>query len=280
MFSTPHRSSVNKNAPTTAIDLREVTKQYAVPDGTTYTAVESISLGVKPGRFVSLVGPSGCGKSTLLNLIAGLTSPSKGTIHVFDTLLTGINRQAGYLFQQDALLPWKTVIENVTLGLLFRNEDRKEAEIKAEIWLERVGLSGFTNHFPSQLSGGMRKRVALAQTWIVEPGMLLMDEPFAALDIHTRQIIEGDLLQLWEQSPRTVFFVTHDLEEALAMADEVVVLSAGPSAKIISRHIVDLPRPRNLIDIQTEKKFVELYTAIWSELRSEVLKAHGRVDQN
>ncbi len=280
MSSTPPRSFVNKDVPPTAIDLREVTKQFAVPDGTAYTAVDSISLAVQSERFVSLVGPSGCGKSTLLNLIAGLTSPSEGEIHVFGNPLTGINRQAGYLFQQDALLPWKTVIENVTLGLLFRNHDRKEAEIKAEMWLERVGLSGFANHFPSQLSGGMRKRVALAQTWIVEPGILLMDEPFAALDIHTRQIIEGDLLQLWEQSPRTVFFVTHDLEEALAMADEVVVLSAGPSATILSRHIVDLPRPRNLIDIQTEKKFVELYTAIWSELRSEVLKAHGRNDQN
>lgn len=239
----------------------------------TYTAVDGIDLEIAAGKFVSVVGPSGCGKSTLLNLAAGLIAPTKGQVSIFGEPLTGLNRRAAYMFQQDALLPWKTVLENVGLGLRFRGAF---TEAKAQQWVDRVGLSAFADRFPAQLSGGMRKRVAMAQCWIVDPDILLMDEPFSALDVHTRMRMEGELLDLWTGSPKTVLFVTHDLEEALSLSDEVVVLSAGPASHIIARHTIDLPRPRNLMDIRTEPRFAELYREIWAQLKEEVLTSYAR----
>jgi NitT/TauT family transport system ATP-binding protein len=177
------------------------------------------------------------------------------------------------MFQQDALLPWKTVLENVGLGLRFRGTF---TESKVMEWVERVGLGAFADKFPAQLSGGMRKRAAMAQCWIVDPDILLMDEPFSALDIHTRMRMETELLDLWTGSPKTVLFVTHDLEEALSLADEVVVLSAGPASRIVARHLVDLPRPRELMDIRTEPRFAELYREIWAQLKQEVLTSYAR----
>ena len=238
-----------------------------------YTAVDGIDLEITAGKFVSVVGPSGCGKSTLLNLAAGLIAPTKGEVSIFGEPLNGLNRRAAYMFQQDALLPWKTVLENIGLGLRFRGTF---SEAKAREWIDRVGLSAFADKFPSQLSGGMRKRVAMAQCWIVDPDILLMDEPFSALDVHTRMRMEGELLDLWTGSPKTVLFVTHDLEEALSLSDEVVVLSAGPASRIIARHVIDLPRPRNLMDIRTEPRFAELYREIWAELKEEVLTSYAR----
>ena len=205
-----------------AIRLDRVTKTFG-----DYTAVRNIGLEVRAGAFVSLVGPSGCGKSTLLNLAAGLTDSTEGSVSIFGERLNGLNRRAAYMFQQDALLPWETVLGNVALGLRFRGEDARQAEHQARDWIARVGLDRFTNAYPSQLSGGMRKRVSMAQSWIVNPDILLMDEPFTALDVHTRLRMETELLALWTESPKTVLFVTHDLEEALALADEVVVLSAA-----------------------------------------------------
>ena len=241
-----------------------------------YTAVRDINFEVRPGSFVSVVGPSGCGKSTLLNLAAGLIQPTTGTIRIFDQPLVGLNQRAGYMFQQDALLPWKTVLGNVTLGLRFRGVDRRAAEEQARDWVVRVGLEQFAAAYPAQLSGGMRKRVAMAQSWIVDPAILLMDEPYSALDIHTRHRMEGELLSLWTASPKTILFVTHDLEEALALSDEVIVLSAGPGSRLVSRHSVDLARPRDLIDIRTNARFGELYRKIWAELREEVLASYAR----
>ncbi len=238
-----------------------------------YTAVDGINLEIAAGKFVSVVGPSGCGKSTLLNLAAGLIAPTQGSVSIFGAPLTGLDRRAAYMFQQDALLPWKTVLENVGLGLRFRGTF---TEAKAHQWVERVGLSAFADKFPSQLSGGMRKRVAMAQCWIVDPDILLMDEPFSALDVHTRMRMEGELLDLWTGSPKTILFVTHDLEEALSLSDEVVVLSAGPASHIIARHPIDLPRPRNLMDIRTEPRFAELYREIWAQLKQEVLTSYAR----
>jgi NitT/TauT family transport system ATP-binding protein len=238
-----------------------------------YTAVDGIDLVVEAGKFVAVVGPSGCGKSTLLNLAAGLIAPTRGSVSIFGEPLKGLNRRAAYMFQQDALLPWKTVLENVGLGLRFRGTF---SEAKAREWVERVGLGAFADKFPAQLSGGMRKRVAMAQCWIVDPDILLMDEPFSALDVHTRMRMEGELLDLWTGSPKTVLFVTHDLEEALSLSDEVVVLSAGPASRIVARHSIDLPRPRNLMDIRTEPRFAELYREIWAELKEEVLTSYAR----
>lgn len=271
MASEPGTLPAKKQA--LALSLSVLTKRFSSPSGG-YTAVKHISLDCKAGSFVSLVGPSGCGKSTILNMAAGLTEPSEGTIDVFGESLRGINRRASYMFQQDALLPWKSVVENIMLGLRFRKQDEKLARQLALDWLQRVGLGGFGESYPYQLSGGMRKRAAMAQSWIVDPDIVLMDEPFGALDVHTRQRMESEILDLWLGSEKTILFVTHDLEEAIALSDEVVVLSAGPASHIVGRYAVDLQRPRNLMDIKTDRHFGELYRTIWSDLRGEVLRSY------
>ena len=260
----------------TAVALREATKRFDAPTGGAYTAVERITLDAPEGLFVSVVGPSGCGKSTILNLAAGLTSPTEGSVEVFGEPLAGINRRAGYMFQQDALLPWKTVLDNVLLGPALRGSTNPEL---GRQWLKRVGLEGFENHFPYQLSGGMRKRVAMAQNWIVKPDILLMDEPFSALDIHTRHKMEGELLDLWAAEGATVLFVTHDLEEAIALADRVIVLSAGPASRVAGNYEVTLSRPRDLLDLRTRPEFMDLYREIWSVLREEVVRSYARGQQ-
>jgi NitT/TauT family transport system ATP-binding protein len=262
-------------AGTAAITLEALTKCFKSDTGT-YTAVEDITLAARSGSFMSLVGPSGCGKSTILNMVAGLLQPSSGTVHIFGAPLTGINSRASYMFQQDALLPWKTVQENIAIGLQFRGRSAREAVDVAQNWVRRVGLGGFERSFPYQLSGGMRKRVAMAQSWIVDPDIVLMDEPFGALDVHTRHRMETEILDLWSESGKTVLFITHDLEEAIALSDQVVVLSAGPASRIVATHNVDLPRPRNLLDLKTDPRFTELYGLIWSDLRQEVLKSYER----
>jgi NitT/TauT family transport system ATP-binding protein len=287
-----------------ALELDDVSRDFTTPDGRGYRALDKISLAVEAGSFVAIVGPSGCGKSTLLNIVAGLLTPSIGTVRVDGEPLTGLNRRATYMFQQDALLPWKTVRENVALGLTLGGVPKADAHARANAWLERVGLTPFAAHYPSQLSGGMRKRVVMAQNWIIDRGIVLMDEPFSALDVHTRQQMETELLALWEGSGssrtlpesstpvsvvsgfsqtvrKTIVFVTHDLEEAIALADEVVVLSAGPAARIVARHPVPLERPRDLMELRTATAFVDLYRAIWAVLREEVIKSqrgtrHGR----
>jgi NitT/TauT family transport system ATP-binding protein len=261
-----------------ALELDRVSRAFARPDGGTYLALDEISLAVPAGAFVAVVGPSGCGKSTLLNIAAGLLTPSSGRVRVDGDPLTGINRRATYMFQEDALLPWKTVWENVALGLTLGGVARADAHVRADAWLTRVGLSAFAAHYPSQLSGGMRKRVTMAQNWIIDRGMVLMDEPFSALDVHTRQRMETVLLTLWEGGApgslrKTVIFVTHDLEEAIALADEVVVLSAGPASRVVARHPVTLDRPRDLMELRTTPAFVDLYRALWVVLREEVIKS-------
>ncbi|MBX6367211.1 MAG: ABC transporter ATP-binding protein, partial [Rhodospirillales bacterium] len=198
---------------TPAIAFDRVTIRFRAPSGAVHTVADSISLDIEEGTFVAIVGPSGCGKSTLLNCAAGLLFPPEGSVRVFGETLRGTNRHATYLFQQDALLPWRSVLDNVTLGLTFRGASRAEAQAEARKWIARVGLAGFEDRFPHQLSGGMRKRVAIAQTWIVNPRILLMDEPFGALDVQTRQNMENELLALWQETRKTVLFVTHDLEE-------------------------------------------------------------------
>jgi NitT/TauT family transport system ATP-binding protein len=275
-----------------AIEFDCVSRDFATPDGRPYRALDEISFAVSAGSFVAIVGPSGCGKSTLLNMAAGLLTPSSGRVLVGEppAELHGLNTSATYMFQQDALLPWKTVRANVALGLTLGGVARPEAHARADAWLGRVGLAAFAAHYPSKLSGGMRKRVAMAQNWIIDRGTLLMDEPFSALDVHTRLRMETELLTLWEgrsadQPPpgrsaspagrerKTVIFVTHDLEEAIALADEVIVLSAGPAACVVARHRVTLDRPRDLMELRTSPAFVDLYGAIWVVLREEVIKS-------
>ena len=237
-----------------------------------YTAVRDVNLTVGAGEFVSVVGPTGCGKSTLLNVAAGLLAPSTGEVRVFGAPLIGINTRAGYMFQSESLMPWRTALHNVMAGLEFRGV--ADARSQAEEWLKRVGLGGFGDRYPHQLSGGMRKRVSLAQTLVLDPDIILMDEPFSALDIQTRQLMENEVLALWAAKKKAVLFITHDLDEAIAMSDRVVCLSAGPASHPIGEFVIDLPRPRDVAEVRVTPRFVELHQAIWSVLRDEVLKGY------
>jgi NitT/TauT family transport system ATP-binding protein len=266
-----------------------------------YTAVADTTLRIRAGEFVSVVGPTGCGKSTLLNIAAGLLDASSGQVRVFGQPLQGINRRAGYMFQTEALMPWRSAIDNVMVGLQYRGVPDADARAQAQAWLERVGLGGFGDRYPHQLSGGMRKRTALAQVLALDPDIILMDEPFSALDIQTRQLMENEVLALWAGDERraapsssraplggaaaqppggkgrkAVLFITHDLDEAIAMSDRVVVLSAGPASHPIGEFTIDLERPRDVAEVRTTPRFIELHNAIWSVLRDEVLKGYAQ----
>jgi NitT/TauT family transport system ATP-binding protein len=258
-----------------AIALRNVERRFVTPDGRMLTALRAFTMTVERGEFCAVVGPTGCGKSTTLTLISGLAAPSEGEVEVMGQPVTGIDPRVGFVFQQDAVFPWKSVIDNVAAGPRFRGKGRSEAHASAADWVRRVGLAGFEKHYPHQLSGGMRKRVALAQTFINEPEILLMDEPFSALDVQTRVLMQDELLQLWSAAKASVVFVTHDLDEAIALADKVVVLTAGP-ATVKSVYAIDLPRPRVTSEIRYDPQFVAISQRIWQDLREEVLISYER----
>jgi NitT/TauT family transport system ATP-binding protein len=262
-----------------SVALADVTISFRLAGGATYTAVQDASLTVAPGEFVAIVGPTGCGKSTLLNVAAGLLTPSSGRVEIFGTALAGLNRTAGYLFQADALFPWKTANENIAIGLEIAGTPAAQARGRADEWLARVGLAGFGARYPHMLSGGQRKRVGLAQVLIRDPRILLMDEPFGPLDAQTRQIMGNLLLDLWSADRKAVLFVTHDLEEAIALSDRVVIMSAGPSARIIGDWKVAVPRPRDIAEVRHEKAFQELHREIWAVLKAEVLKGYSQSDE-
>ncbi|WP_096695833.1 ABC transporter ATP-binding protein [Polaromonas sp. AER18D-145] len=261
-----------------ALELLDISCTFRSPGdaGPGYTAVGETTLCIRAGEFVSVVGPTGCGKSTLLNIGAGLLPPTSGTVKVFGQPLAGINTRAGYMFQTEALMPWRSAIDNVMVGLQYRGVPDAEARAQAQAWLERVGLSGFGDRYPHQLSGGMRKRTALAQVLALDPDIILMDEPFSALDIQTRQLMENEVLDLWAAKKKAVLFITHDLDEAIAMSDRVVVLSAGPATVPMGEFVIDLPRPRNVAEVRTQPRFIELHTQIWDVLRDEVLKGYAQ----
>jgi len=263
----------------TAVALKDATVAFRLADNRVYTAVEQANLSVAPGEFVAIVGPTGCGKSTLLNIAAGLLAPASGTVRIFDAPLAGLNRQAGYLFQADALFPWKTAIDNIAIALEIVGTPRQEALGRAQGFLASVGLTAFAHRYPHMLSGGQRKRIGLAQVLIRDPKILLMDEPFGPLDAQTRQIMGNLLLDLWSADRKAVLFVTHDLEEAIALADRVVIMSAGPSARIIGDWRVPLPRPRDITEIRLDKDFVALHREIWSVLKDEVMKGYAQSGQ-
>jgi len=261
---------------TVALELQGVSCTFAArgDPGQRYTAVQDVNLAIGAGEFVSVVGPTGCGKSTLLNVGAGLLAPSTGSVRAFGQALQGINSRAGYMFQAESLMPWRTALGNVMAGLEFRGDPPAQARAQGEEWLQRVGLGGFADRYPHQLSGGMRKRVCLAQTLVLDPDIILMDEPFSALDIQTRQLMENELLALWTAKRKAVLFITHDLDEAIAMSDRVVVMSAGPGSHVIGEFVVDMARPRDVAEIKMTPRFMELHQAIWSVLREEVLKGY------
>ena len=264
---------MNEKTPT-AVALDDATVAFRLGDGRVYTAVERANLAVAPGEFVAIVGPTGCGKSTLLNVAAGLLKPAGGGVRIFDRELNGLNRDAGYLFQADALFPWKTALDNVAIGLEIAGTPRSEALTGAHKWLASVGLAHFGNRYPHMLSGGQRKRVGLAQVLIRNPKILLMDEPFGPLDAQTRQVMGNLLLDLWNADRKAVLFVTHDLEEAIALADRVVIMSAGPSARIIGDWKVTLARPRDIFETRLRPQFHDLHREIWSVLKGEVMKGY------
>lgn len=264
---------------TPAISLRAATKRFATKDGAGFTALRDVTFDVNAGEFVTVVGPTGCGKSTTLSLISGLEPLSTGTVEVNGAPVVDIPEGVGYMFQTDAILPWKNVLDNVALGLRYRKMPKAEIAERARDWIQRVGLTGFEDRYPHQLSGGMRKRVAMAQTLITEPSLLMLDEPFAALDVQTRELMQDELLTLWSGTGAAVVFVTHDLTEAISLADRVVVMTAGP-ATVKDIVAIDLPRPRRVEDIRLTPEFTELYRRVWNSLREEVEITRARGASN
>lgn len=263
-----------------ALQFTDVSLRFSSAKGGEVEALRNINLTIRAGEFVSVVGPSGCGKSTMLNITSGILAPTEGNVFVNGVPVEGIVQKGlGYVFQSDALLPWKSVYENIALAL--RLQKRPDSEIRDRVmdWVERIGLSGFHDHFPHQLSGGMRKRVAIAQALVHDPGVLLMDEPFSALDVQTRNMMENELIRLWEGLRKTVLFITHDLDEAIALSDRVVVFSARP-AHVKASYDIDLPRPRDINEVRLNPRFHELYSTIWNELREEVQSAYEQAKQN
>jgi NitT/TauT family transport system ATP-binding protein len=257
-----------------AVELKHVARRFVTPNGEILSALEDFDLTIAPGEFFAIVGPTGCGKSTTLGLIAGLARPQAGEVTLFDAPVDGVDRRVGFVFQQDAVFPWRSVLGNVMAGPLFRGVPKAKAESTARDWIARVGLKGFEAHYPHQLSGGMRKRVALAQTFINNPQVLLMDEPFSALDVQTRELMQEELLQLWADAKSAVLFVTHDLDEAILLADRVAVLTTRP-ARVKSVHTIDLPRPRNVATLRYDEKFIAIARSISDDLREEVLRARA-----
>jgi NitT/TauT family transport system ATP-binding protein len=251
------------------VELHAATKRFPNGRGGIHTAIRDVTLTVDRGEFVALVGPTGCGKSTTLSLISGLAPASSGEVAVDGRPVRDIPGGVGYMFQSDAMLPWRSVLANVAAGPLWRGVDKADAHRQARDWIARVGLEGFEGYYMHQLSGGMRKRVALAQTLVHEPTILLMDEPFSALDVQTRALMQQELLRLWAGSQAAVVFVTHDLEEAIVLADRVVVMTASP-ASVKAVYEVRLDRPRNVEELRTTTDFVDIYREIWSSLSAEV----------
>ena len=257
------------NADSPAIELKNVSCRFITGDGKATIALRDFSMSVARGEFCAVVGPTGCGKSTTLSLITGLLKPTVGEVRVMGEPVNGIDPRIGFVFQSDAVFPWRSVRDNVAAGPLFRGKRKDEAYELANEWIRRVGLDKFGDHYPHQLSGGMRKRVALAQTFINSPEILLMDEPFSALDMQTRTLMQNELLDLWSTQSGSVIFVTHDLEEAIALADKVYVLTARP-ATLKSVYEIDLPRPRVIEEVRYEQRFIDISRKIWSDLREEV----------
>ena len=257
-----------------AIRITGVTRTFT-RSGTTFTAIRDVDLHVGQGEFVSVVGPSGCGKSTMLNLLAGLAKPDGGTVETFGARVTGVNKEVGFIFQRDALLPWRTAVQNVSLPLRYRGTDKAAALATAREWLGRVALGRMADSYTQQLSGGVLERLAIAATLAYQPRIILMDEPFSALDVQTRTLMEDDLLKLWATYRPAVLFITHDLEEAVGLSDRVVVMSASPG-RIIGDHTVPLDRPRDLLEIKFDPAFTGTHESIWEQLRSEVVRS--RVD--
>ncbi|WP_308465760.1 ABC transporter ATP-binding protein [Rathayibacter soli] len=268
------RTAIEPAEDAARIEIVGLTKRYLTPKGETFTAIRDVSLTVEPGQFCAIVGPTGCGKSTTLAQVSGLEKPSGGSVKVGGQTVDGVTSGVSYMFQADSLFPWKTVLGNVMIGPILLGTPKREATTLALDWLRRVGLTGFEDRYPHQLSGGMRKRVAMAAALINNPRILLMDEPFGALDVQTKAIMQTELLQLWEELRPSVLFITHDLDEAVALSDRVVILTSSPGS-VKDVFDIDLPRPRGDVqEIRHEARFLELQGQIWTSLKDEVTRAY------
>lgn len=252
------------------IDIQGVSKLF-VRRGQEVSALDDFSLTIDAGQFVAFVGPSGCGKSTLLNMLAGVLEPSQGSVLHNGSPIKGPNRNVGYMTQTDSLLPWRTAEDNVMLPLILRGVPETQARSRVAKLLETVNLSGFARHFPNELSGGMRKRVALAQVLAYDPNTLLMDEPFGALDAQLKLVLQNELLAIWERTKKTVIFVTHDLVEAISLADRVIVFTGRPG-RLKLEESIDLPRPRDVFRDRFSNQFQTIYERLWQALEPEIKK--------
>lgn len=273
-------SYVDSKASTPKLRFSNVSKSFIAPRTLQPTlAVTDVDLSIEAGEFICVVGPSGCGKSTIMNLVAGLDAPTGGSIEMDGAPIAGPGADRGVMFQDYALYPWLTVEENVGFGL--RNGTpgkgltKEERERRIRHYVELVRLKGSESKYPHQLSGGMCQRVALARLLANGPEILLMDEPFSALDVQTRVVMHNELLNLWSESKASVVFITHDLEEAIGLADRVYVLTAGPGT-VKTSYEIDLPRPRNIAEIRYTPRFIELSKQIWDDLREEVEISQAR----
>jgi NitT/TauT family transport system ATP-binding protein len=240
-------------------------------------AVDDVSFQVRPGEFLSVIGPSGCGKSTLFNVIGGLLSNHQGVVSVAGEIINGPHKSIGMVFQEESTFPWRTVTDNVAFPLELIGMPRDKRIERARHFIALVGLDGFENRYPGELSGGMRQRVSLARTLASEPKILLMDEPFAALDEQTKLILQDDLLRIWEGTRKTVVFITHSLDEAITLGDRVVVMSRRPG-RIKATFDIPLQRPRDAMDLRNDMRFVRIRQQVWDALREEVVSLHGDPD--
>ncbi|HLE38794.1 MAG TPA: ABC transporter ATP-binding protein [Acidimicrobiia bacterium] len=256
------------------IEIRDISRNFQTRDGE-FQALTDVSFDVGDNEFFSILGPSGCGKTTLLKMVAGLIRPSAGTISIRGTPVTGPGEERAMVFQHFVLLPWADVLTNAGFGLELRGVRRKDAREKARPYLEQVGLSRFGAHYPHELSGGMQQRVGLARALAVSPDILLMDEPFGALDAQTRQIMQEDLTRLWDKEKKTVIFVTHSMDEATYLSDRVLIMDTHPGRV---REILDIPleRPREP-GIRSSSRFAELTAHMWSQLRGMIHDPDGEV---
>lgn len=254
------------------LELENVSKTYLAADGSAVKAVGPVGMQIPNHRFISIVGPSGCGKSTLFNIISGLLETSEGAIFVNGNRVDGLTGITGYMLQKDLLLPWRNILDNVILGLEIQGVPKKAAKAKALPLLQKYGLKGFERHYPAQLSGGMRQRAALLRTIMYDRDIILLDEPFGALDAQTRAMMQEWLLDLWDDFQKTILFITHDMEEAIYLSDEVYIMTSRPGT--IKRHLhIDLPRPRKP-QIITSPQFIELKEEALRTLSEETLKAY------
>lgn len=244
------------------------------PSGATTTALDDVNLSVRDHEFVAIVGPSGCGKSTLLNIMSGLIPPGRGRVYLDGRVLNGVTRRIGYMSQADTLMPWRTMIGNVELSLEIRGTPKRERREIARRLIHKAGLDGFERSYPHELSGGMKKRVAIIGILAAESEILFMDEPFAALDVFAREMLQDEILNLWRETKKTILFVTHDLAEAITLSDRVVLMTARPST-VKNEYEIPLPRPRSALETRFQPDFVELQKLVWNDLREEVIKTKG-----